>query len=68
MRAVVPLARADVAAGAVEVDVRDPGGLLPLVAGHAGEVGVGQAGPVVALRVRGVVGQGRDRLGRRPRS
>ena len=68
VRTVVPLARADVAAGPVEVDVGDPGGLLPLVAGHAGEVGVGQPGPVVALGVRGVVGQGHDRLGRRPRS
>ena len=52
---------ADVAAGPVEVDVGDPGGLLTLVAGDAGEVGVGHAGAVIALRVRGVVGQGHDR-------
>ena len=68
VRTVVPLAGADVSAGTVEVDVRHPGGLLPLVAGHAGEVGIGQPGAVIALRMGGVVGQRHDRLGRRPRS
>ena len=39
-----------------------PGRLLPLVAGHPGEVGIGQPGPVIALGVRGVVRQRHDRL------
>ena len=60
--AVVVLARADVPPGAVEVDVQGLGDRLAAdEPGDAGEVGAGDAGPVIALRVAGVVAEHRDR-------
>ena len=56
--AVVVFSGADVAAGAIEMDVHGPwGGELAVKAGEAGEIGVGNAGAVVALRMSGVVGE-----------
>ena len=43
-------------------------GLLTRIASDARKVRVGKPGPVVALGVRGIVSQGHDRHGDRPRS
>jgi len=59
--AVVPLARADVAAGAVEMNVRDARRLVARGARQAGEVGVHRFRAVITLRVRREVGQRGDR-------
>ena len=60
--AVVVLARADVPARAVEVDVQGLGDRLAAdEAGDPGEVGAGDARSVVALRMAGVIAEHRDR-------
>jgi hypothetical protein len=60
-RTVVPLARADVAARSVEVDMERPGGLLAHLACDAREIRVGSTRPIVTLGMTRVVSQRRQR-------
>ena len=61
LRTVIVFARADVAARAIEVNVKRFGhGLSSKESGDARKVGTGDSHSIVTLRVRGVVSQNRD--------